>query len=116
LKKDNLIADKSKAFALRIIELYKYLTLEKKEFVLAKQLLRSGTSIGANVRESIRAQSAADFYAKLTISLKEAEESSYWLELLKESGYIDEEKFNSLYSDCEEVIRILVKILKNTKK
>jgi four helix bundle protein len=116
LKKDNLIVDKSKVFALRVIELYKFLTSEKKEFVLSKQLLRSGTSIGANARESIRAQSTADFYAKLTISLKEAEETAYWLELLNESGYIDNDMFKSLYSDCDELIRILVKILKNTKK
>ena len=115
LKKDNLIVDKSKVFALRVIELYKFLTSEKKEFVLSKQLLRSGTSIGANVRESIRAQSTADFYAKLTISLKEAEETAYWLELLNESGYIDNDMFKSLYSNCEELIRILVKILKNIK-
>ena len=115
LKKDNLIVDKSKVFALRVIELYKFLTSEKKEFVLSKQLLRSGTSIGANARESIRAQSTADFYAKLTISLKEAEETAYWLELLNESGYIDNDMFKSLYSNCEELIRILVKILKNIK-
>ena len=115
MKKDNLIADKSKTFALRVIELYKFLVSEKKEFVLSKQLLRSGTSIGANARESIRAQSTADFYAKLTISLKEAEETSYWLELLNESGYIDNDMFKSLYSNCEELIRILVKILKNIK-
>ena len=116
LKKDNLIVDKSKVFALRVIELYKFLTSEKKEFVLSKQLLRSGTSIGANARESIRAQSTADFYAKLTISLKEAEETAYWLELLNESGYIDNDMFKSLYSNCEELIRILVKILKNVQK
>lgn len=115
LKKDNLIVDKSKVFALRVIELYKFLISEKKEFVLSKQLLRSGTSIGANARESIRAQSTADFYTKLTISLKEAEETSYWLELLNESGYIDNDMFKSLYSNCEELIRILVKILKNVQ-
>ena len=116
MKKDNLIVDKSKFFALRVIELYKFLTSEKKEFVLSKQLLRSGTSIGANARESIRAQSTADFYAKLTISLKEAEETAYWLELLNESGYIDNDMFKSLYSNCEELIRILVKILTNVQK
>ena len=113
---NNIIVDKSKAFALRIIKLSRYLTDDKKEFVLSKQLLRSGTSIGANARESIRAQSTADFYAKLTISLKEAEETAYWLELLNESGYIDNDMFKSLYSNCEELIRILVKILKNVQK
>ena len=114
--KNNIIEAKSFEFAVRIVNLYKHLNQEKKEFVLSKQLLRSGTSIGANARESIRAQSTADFYAKLTISLKEAEETAYWLELLNESGYIDNDMFKSLYSNCEELIRILVKILKNVQK
>ena len=88
MKTDNIIVDKSKVFALRIIRLYQYLKNEKSEFVLSKQLLRSGTSIGANVKEAIRGQSRADFYAKLNISLKEASETEYWLELLHESEYI----------------------------
>ena len=90
MKTDNIIVDKSKVFALRIIRLYQYLKNEKSEFVLSKQLLRSGTSIGANVKEAIRGQSRADFYAKLNISLKEASETEYWLELLHESEYIEE--------------------------
>lgn len=87
MKEDNLIVDKSKAFALRIIRLYTYLKTEKKEFVLSKQVLRSGTSIGANVKEAVRGQTKADFYAKMNIALKEASETEYWLELLNESGY-----------------------------
>ena len=111
--KDNVIVSKSKAFALRIIKLYKYLYNEKKEYVMSKQILRSGTSIGANIREAVRGQSKADFYAKLHISLKEADETAYWLELLNESGYIKDEHFQNIYEDCNEIIKILVSILKN---
>ena len=116
MKKENLIVDKSKAFALRIIKLYKYLCEEKKEFVLSKQILKSGTSIGANVKEAIRGQSKPDFYAKLNISLKEASETEYWLELLFESGYMDEKHFNSIYTDCQEVLKILMSISKTQYK
>ena len=115
MKTDNIIVDKSKAFALRIIRLYQYLKNEKSEFVLSKQLLRSGTSIGANVKEAIRGQSRADFYAKLNISLKEASETEYWLELLHESEYIEEKAFNSIYADCQELIKLLVAITKTQK-
>ena len=115
MKTDNIIVDKSKAFALRIIRLYKYLKNEKSEYVLSKQLLRSGTSIGANVKEAIRGQSRADFYAKLNISLKEASETEYWLELLHESEYIEEKAFNSIYADCQELIKLLVAITKTQK-
>lgn len=114
-KTDNIIVDKSKGFALRIIRLYQYLKNEKSEFVLSKQLLRSGTSIGANVKEAIRGQSRADFYAKLNISLKEASETEYWLELLHESEYIEEKAFNSIYADCQELIKLLVAITKTQK-
>ena len=89
MEKENVIVEKSKSFALRIIRLYRYLCGEKNEYILSKQLLRSGTSIGANVKEAIRGQSKADFYAKMNISLKEASETEYWLELLYESGYIE---------------------------
>ncbi len=116
MKKDNIIVDKSKAFALRIIKLYKYLVNEEKEFVLSKQVLRSGTSIGANVKEAIRAQSKADFYSKLNISLKEASETEYWLELLNESEYISDKNFESIYEDCQELIKILVSITKKQEK
>lgn len=87
----------------------------KKEFVLSKQLIRSGTSIGANIRESVRAQSEADFYSKLSIALKEAEESAYWLELLYESGELTKEQFDNIYRDCNELISLLVAITKNRK-
>ena len=115
MKDYNLIAEKSKSFALRIIKLYKYLSTEQKEFVLSKQILRSGTSIGANVREAIRGQSSADFYAKMNISLKEAEETLYWLELLHESGYIETSHFDSIYADCKSVTKILMAITKSQK-
>ena len=112
---ENLILVKSKAFALRIIKLYKYLCEEKKEFVLSKQVLRSGTSIGANAKEGSMAQSKADFAAKLSIALKEAGETEYWLELLHESDYIEENSFNSIYADNKELIKILTSILKSTR-
>ena len=99
--KENVVADRSKAFALRIIRLYQYLCNEKHEYVLSKQVLRSGTSIGANIREACRGQSKPDFYAKLNISLKEADETAYWLELLHESDYISDEQFESIYADNE---------------
>lgn len=111
--KDNTVAEKSKAFALRIIKLYRYLCDGKSEYVLSKQILRSGTSIGANVREAIRAQSKRDFYAKLTVALKEADETAYWLELLFESGCLDEPSYNSVYADCQELIKLLVAIIKH---
>lgn len=112
---DNVIVCKSKAFAIRIVRAYKYLTQEKNEFVMSKQLLRSGTSIGANVKEAVRGQSKADFYSKLNISLKEASETEYWLEILHETEYIDEKLFDSIYADCQEIIKILVAITKNQK-
>ena len=114
--KDNIILDKSKAFALRIIKLYQYLRNEKKETVMSKQLLRSGTSIGANTREAMRGQTKPDFYAKLNIALKEADETAYWLELLFESDFIDKKQFDSIYSDCEEIISLLVSITKTQKR
>lgn len=95
MEKENVIVEKSKSFALRIIRLYRYLCSEKNEYILSKQLLRSGTSIGANVKEAIRGQSKADFYAKMNISLKEASETEYWLELLHESGYIEKSRFSA---------------------
>ena len=115
--KESIIKEKSKDFALRIIKLYKYLTLyaETKEFVLSKQVLRSGTSIGANVKEALRGQSRADFRAKMSIALKEASETEYWLELLFESGYIDEPSYLSVYNDNLELIKILTRIVKNSE-
>jgi four helix bundle protein len=114
--KENIIADKSKAFAIRIIRLYQFLSTEKKEYVMSKQLLKSGTSIGANIREGIFGQSKPDFHTKMTIALKEASETDYWLELLFETGYISPEQFNSINADCKEILKILIAITKTTKQ
>ena len=111
----NPIVEKSKRFALKIIRLYKYLTENRIEYVLSKQLLRSGTSIGANVKEAIRGQSKADFRSKMGIALKEASETEYWLELLYESGYVSKERFADIYNDCEEILRILMAIVKSSR-
>ncbi len=107
MKKDNIIQDKSFAFAVRIVNLYKYLTTEKKEFVLSKQLLRSGTSVGANVEESIGGQSEKDFLSKLSIAYKEARESKYWLKLLQATDYLSIEQVDSLLNDAEEICKII---------
>ena len=115
MKKDNQIADKSKAFAIRIIRLYKYLTSEKKENILSRQILRSGTSIGANIREALSAQSTADFIAKLQIALKETSETEYWLELLEETEYIPQDAGKSMHEDCKELLKMITAILKTTK-
>lgn len=96
--------------------MYQFLCSEKKEYVLSKQVLRSGTSIGANVKEAIRGQSKADFYAKMNIALKESSETEYWLELLHESNYLTDEHFESIYSDCQEIIKLLMAITKTQKK
>jgi len=114
---NSIIGKKSYAFAIRIVNLYKYLTTqaEQKEFVLSKQLLRSGTSIGANVREALRAQSKADFAAKMNISSKEANESEYWIQLLHDTGYLDDQMSKSLLSDIRELNRILISIVKTTQ-
>lgn len=109
--KENVIQQKSFQFAVRIINLYKYLINDKREFVLSKQLLRSGTSIGANIEESIGGQSEKDFLAKLSISYKEARETIYWLKLLKETEYISEVEFESIHNEAEEICRILAKII-----
>lgn len=114
MKKDNVIEDKSFRFAVRIVNLYKYLCKEKREYVLSKQLLRSGTSIGANVKEALRGQSKADFGAKMTIALKEANETEYWLQLLKETGFLSIEQAQSMVGDCEELLRLLAAITKTT--
>ena len=116
MKTDNIIVDKSKSFAVRVIRLYKYLCDEKKEFVLSKQVLRSGTSIGANVKEAIRGQSKADFSAKMNIALKEASEAEYWLELLFETEFISSQQFESIYEDCTELIKLLTSIVKTSRK
>ena len=109
---NNIILGKTKDFAVRIIKLYKILRFDQNEYVLSKQLLRSGTSIGAHTREAMRGQSKADFYSKLNIALKEADETAYWLELLFETDYITKRQFDSIYKECEEIISLLVSITK----
>ena len=113
---DNAILEKSKAFAIRIVNLYRFLITEKQEYVLSKQLLRCGTSIGANCAEGKRAQSGADFVSKMNIALKEAEETAYWLDLLHETDYLSDAQFQSISADNEELIRLLVSIIKTKKK
>ena len=115
MRADNQILIDSKAFALRIIKLYKFLKEEQQVYVLSKQILRSGTSIGANVRESVDAQSRMDFINKLNIALKEANETEYWLELLHESDILEEKLFESIYDDCKKIVATLTKIIKTTK-
>ena len=113
--KENIVKDKSFAFALRVIKLAKFLESEKREFVLSRQLLRSGTAIGALVREAEHAESKADFIHKMSIALKEANETLYWLELLRQGEYIGDQNFESVRSDSEELIKLLVAIVKSTK-
>ena len=113
--KETVLQKKSKAFAVRIIRMYQFLCEEKHEYVLSKKVLRSGTSIGANVRESVNAQSRMDFINKLNIALKEANETEYWLELIHESGFIDDKQFDSIYNDCGKIAATLTKIIKTTK-
>ena len=116
VKADNIILSKSKAFAVRIVRLYQYLCNDKKEFVLSKQLLRSGTSIGANVKEAVRGQSKPDFISKMSIALKEASETEYWLELLHETDFLDETQYQSIYTDNQELLKILTSIIKSSKE
>ena len=115
---DNVVYLKSFEFAVRIVNLYKFLTGEKKEYVMSKQLLRCGTSIGANVAEAQKGQSHADFVAKMCIALKEANETEYWLRLLNRTEYLSHEQFVSIWADADELISLLTAICKtsNTKK
>ncbi len=115
MKKNNVVQEKSYAFAVRIVKVYKYLCEEKKEFTLSKQLLRSGTSIGANIEEAIGGQSKKDFFAKLTISYKEARETKYWIRLLTDTGYLSKEETKSLLSDIEELLKIIGSIQKSIR-
>lgn len=112
---DNVIENKSFQFAIRIIRLYKFLCEEKKEYILSKQLLRAGTSIGANVTESQQAQSKPDFVSKISIALKEASETKYWIKLLGATEYLSENQTKSILDDCVEIEKILVTILKSAK-
>ena len=113
--KESIVFDKSKRFALRIIALYKYLCDEKKEFVLSKQLLRSGTSIGANIAEASCVYSSKEFLAKMYIAFKECAETAYWLELLYKAQYLNPPEFDSINADCTELQKILSSITKTMK-
>jgi four helix bundle protein len=110
-----VIQEKSFAFALRVVKLYQFLTEQKREFVLSKQLLRSGTAVGALVREAEQAESKADFVHKMAIALKEANETEYWLELLHQSGYLDAKGFESIHPDVVELLKLLTAIIKTSK-
>lgn len=115
MKRPNVIKDKSFTFALRIVKLNKFL-IEKKEFILSKQLLRSGTAIGALVREAEHAESTADFIHKMAIAQKEANETEYWIELLYQSEYIEDSQYNSINSDIQELNKILASIIITSKE
>jgi four helix bundle protein len=110
------LKNKSYAFAIRIVRLSQYLQTQKKEFILSKQILRSGTAIGALIREAEFGQSKPDFISKMSISLKEANEAAYWLSLLKDTDYIDEKMFSSIQPDCQELIAMFVSTVKTSKK
>jgi four helix bundle protein len=117
-KKESILRYKSYAFAIRIVRLSQFLQHEKKEFILSKQIVRSGTAVGALIREAEYAQSNADFINKFSISLKEANETAYWLSLLKDTDYIDLKLYESFFQDCDELICLLVSTIKTleTKK
>ena len=113
--KENIVLAKSRAFGLRIVKLYRYMRESKKEFVLSRQVLRSGTSIGANVSEAQRGQSRADFYSKMCIAQKEAKETEYWLWLLHEGGFMTEKEHASMQRDMDELLSLLAAICKTTR-
>jgi four helix bundle protein len=112
---ESVLADKSKAFAIRIVRLYQFLSGKKKERVLSEQILRSGTSIGANIAEARYASSKKDFLGKMTIALKEASETVFWLELLKETEYLTEKQFADIHTDCDALLRLLISSTKTLK-
>lgn len=116
MNKPNPLKDKSFQFALSIIRLYKFLTKEKREYIMSKQLLRSGTSIGANIREAQNAQSKADFIHKFSIAQKECDETLYWLELLHQSGFLEEKEFSAIHSDANEILKMLRSSILTTKQ
>ena len=115
MKVDNPIQTKSYAFALRMVKLYRYLCVEKKEFVLSKQIVRSGTSIGANVEEAIGGQSKKDFLSKMGIAYKEARETHYWLRLLRDCNVLDPKQAESIMEDCEELLKLSGSIIRTVK-
>lgn len=111
----NIVKEKSFGFAVRVVNLFKILSVERKEFLLSKQLLRSGTAVGALYREAEQAESKADFIHKMAIAQKECNEAMYWLELLKETDFLNETEFESIYSDATELIKLITSIIKTTK-
>ena len=115
MKAENAIQEKSYAFAIRTVKLYRYLTEKKSEYVLSKQLLRSGTSIGANVEEGIGGQSEKDFFAKLNIAYKEARETHYWLRILRDTNYLSAKESMPIIEDCNELLKIIGSIIKTMK-
>ena len=115
MSRNNIVLHKSKDFAVRIVKLRKYLRYEQKEFDISAQIVRSGTSIGANIREAVIGFSKPDFVFKMNIALKEACETEYWLEILHETGYLSDSEFRSIYSDCNELARLLTTIVKSSK-
>jgi four helix bundle protein len=116
LSSKSLVYDKAYKFSIRIVNAYKYLTQDKNEYILSKQLMKSGTSIGVNLAEANGAISDADFSAKMSMAYKECLETKYWLSLLKDTGYIEEKSFNSIYEDADEIGKMLFSILKITRK
>ncbi len=114
-KSDNVTYEKGYAFAIRVVKAYQFLSEDKREFILSKQLLRSGTSIGANIAEANGAISKSDFSAKISVAYKECLETKFWLSLLKDTGYIDQKAFESIFNDADELAKILFSILKSTR-
>ena len=112
----SLLLDKSEAFSGRILKMYKYLSSDKNELIISKQILRSGISIGANISESRNAQSNADFINKLNIALKEADETLYWIKILHNGEYINEKEYESIYNDADELVKLLVSSIKTLKQ
>ena len=112
---DNVVLEKSMSFAVRIVKLHGYLCNEKREYVMSRQLLKSGTSIGANIREAVYAQSSNDFLSKMSIALKEASETAYWLELLNRTEYLTNDEYESVYGDCTELLKLLTAITRKVK-
>lgn len=113
--KESIVGKKSKEFAVRIVRLYQFLSNDKNEYILSKQLLRCGTSIGANIHEALRGQTKADFRAKMNIALKEASETQYWLELLYDTDYLEQKAFDSINEDCTELVKLLISIVKSSE-
>ncbi len=116
LQRDNVVMEKSLSFAVRIVRLYQHLSEGKREYVLSKQLLRCGTSVGANIREAVGGQSRGDFIAKLHISLKEIYECEYWLELLHRTNFLTQKEYESIAADCVELAKLLTRIIKSCKR